>query len=201
MEDDAPAESLPYEDATDASDEELIPCRAPLAVALGGVVVRSAVVLVGGQPGAGKSTEVARLVCALGWRAVYLDAEMEAAEWRALFARVATSPRIERVRRMKADGWTGALQALRDLRPPLAVVDSLHRYADTDAQRLAFLKELRGLARGGMLIFVICQANADGEIAGVTALEHEARATAIVNKESVRGLKCRFGLETTAPRT
>jgi len=199
--DDVPAESLPYEDVSDETDEEILPCRAPLAVALGGIV-RSASVLVGGEPGAGKSTEVARLCCALGWRAIYLDAEMTGAEWRACFQRVAKSTRwIEQVRRMKADGWEGALRALHDLRPPLAVVDSLHRFAPTDAQRLDFLKGLRTVAERGALVLVIGQANAQGEIAGWTSFDHEVRAIAIVTKEAVRGIKCRWAPETTAPRT
>jgi len=198
---DPPAVALPYADAGD-EDEEKIPCSAPLALALGGVVVRKASVLIGGEPGAGKSTEAARLCCALGWRAIYLDAEMSGGEWRDTFAHAgATERQRERVRRMTAEDWQGALRCLEDLRPALAVVDSLHRFAPRDPERLDFLKGLRSVAARGSLVLVIAQANAKGEIAGWTAFEHEVRAVVIVTKEAVRGSKCRWAPESTAART
>src|SRR5262249_35340038 len=117
------------------------PFAGPLAEALGGIVLGKTI-LVGGGPGAGKSTVCAELAThmarELDGLAYWLDAEMTRPLVAAIFARTGSS--IDRIRRIprrpdpeegdtgRKIHWRDALRAV----PPDAVVvviDSIQRWA------------------------------------------------------------------------
>jgi len=176
---------------------------------LGGGLVRGGLVLIGGDPGIGKSTLVlqacARL-CAQGASVLYASGE-ESLEQVALRAR-----RLGGVKgdfRLLCDTSLDALAAAVDAsKPAVLVVDSVQTFATEDLPSAAgsvtqvreVAMRLMALAKhSGMAVFLVGHVTKDGSLAGPRVLEHLVDTVLTFEGERhqafrmLRAVKNRFG--------
>jgi DNA repair protein RadA/Sms len=191
----------------DAKDLERMPTGIEeLDRALGGGLVAGQVILLGGDPGIGKSTLLLQAVVSLSGSALYITGE-ESAEQVALRARrlaldaggvrLAAETQLERV--------LGALEAAR---PRVAVVDSIQTlWTETLQSAPGSVAQVRECAaqltrhakRSGMALFMIGHVTKEGAIAGPRVLEHIVDSVLYFEGDPhsafrlVRAVKNRFG--------
>ncbi len=178
---------------------ELLRLESPIAAALGGME-RAALVLVHGEPGAGKSTELARLANELqragGEAIVWLDAEMSPARYAAIFRRVGARATVPRV---PFGPWRAVLALPVVRAASVVIVDSLDAWAKRDAEEMR--EALRALALRGALVLALRHINADGRAVGPREHAHMCDAEAAVTPTHViGGPKCRWNLGRTVAR-
>ena len=172
-----------------------------ISQALGGVVLGRKV-LVGGAPGAGKSTLCAELASQIAnkldkW-GYWLDAEQNRDLVRELFPRTGSSSyNIRLVSKEKVNSkasWREALKAVpKDA--GVIVIDSLQRWARGYAEQTTLLESLAALEP---TVLVVSHFNKAGQFAGPIGNEYDVDATAIVRHKSVEVTKCRW---TPCPRS
>jgi predicted ATP-dependent serine protease len=185
----------------DAPPLDVRPFRGALAQVMGGGVVLGLRVLVSGKKGSGKSTVCAELGAAmaaeLGGLLYWLDAEQDRSLVGALFAR--TGSPADRVRWVGRDpnaprsiSWREAFAAVGP-DAAVVVVDSLQRWARSDAEQTALLEALKAIP---VTCLVISHANKRGEASGQSANQHDCDTTVTVRKLGKRTVllcdKCRW---------
>jgi DNA repair protein RadA/Sms len=150
---------------------------------LGGGVVGGSVVLVGGDPGIGKSTLLMQALAGLaarGARALYVTGE-ESASQIALRARRLESPGVADVIVQATTELEDVEAALERERPQVAVIDSIQTLRaaslESAAGSVGQLREVTArlvdlAKRSGVALFVIGHVTKDGAIAGPKLLEH-----------------------------
>jgi predicted ATP-dependent serine protease len=166
-----------------------------LSQALGGIVLGRKV-LVGGAPGAGKSTLCAELASQIANKldklGYWLDAEQNRDLVRELFPRTNSSfYNIRLVSKEKINSkasWRDALKAVpKDA--GIIVIDSLQRWARSYAEQTTLLESLATLEP---TVLVVSHFNKAGQFAGPIGNEYDVDATAIVRHKSVEITKCRW---------
>lgn len=166
-------------------------CDAPIASVLDGLE-RRACILVTGEPSAGKSTEIAALSTALGWRTAWLDAEMNKARVLELFCRVGATrahrARVERLGPPLVRTWQDAVARVREA-DRLVVVDSLHEWAPSEGARQELLTAALELSERALVIVVAHWAR-EGHAAGSLRADHRVAACVTVTRERVESTKC-----------
>ncbi|HMY17893.1 MAG TPA: hypothetical protein PKA58_16330 [Polyangium sp.] len=166
--------------------------RAPLAQALGGIV-HGYKILVGGIPGAGKSTLAAEIAAEMAadlkGLAFWLDAEQNTDVVRELFLRTNSSPdRVVRVSKTNGAGWREAFASVpKDA--AVMVVDSLQRWAPQYREQTALLEALNDIAPTAI---VISHFNKAGRFAGPVGNEYDVDATVIISEKRIDVTKCRW---------
>jgi DNA repair protein RadA/Sms len=176
----------------------------------GGGFVRGSVLLVGGDPGIGKSTLLIQAAAALaraGHRAVYISGEEAVAQVRL---------RAERLGLREAPVELAAETAIEDIiatlsegkTPRLIVVDSIQTmWTDTIDSAPGTVTQVRGSAqalirfakRTGAAIILVGHVTKDGQIAGPRVVEHMVDAVLSFEGEGshqfriLRAVKNRFG--------
>jgi len=176
---------------------------------LGGGLVAGAAILIGGDPGIGKSTLLLQIACRLAGErdALYVTGE-EAVEQIRL--------RADRLGLGDAPLGLAAATAVRDILgaldrpdgPKLAVIDSIQTmYVDTlesapgtvSQVRAAAAELIRVAKRRGIALFLVGHVTKDGAIAGPRVLEHMVDTVLYFEGERghpfriLRGVKNRFG--------
>ena len=185
------------------------PYAGEIAQVLGGIL-RGGLLLLAGDPGAGKSTLAAELATAVasarGGLAYWLDREQDDSLVKANFERVGQS--TARVRLISAlpktdpdyapITWEQALARV-PMEAPVLVLDSLQAWAHSDAQQRACLEAIDG--RGGISV-VINRSTKAGDVAGALALQYDGDATIVLSSSTIEVLKCRWlpGCPRTFPR-
>ncbi len=190
-----------------AKDLERIPTGvAELDRALGGGLVGGQVILLGGDPGIGKSTLLLQTVASLSHSVLYVTGE-ESADQVALRARrlalevggvrLAAETQLERV-----------LGALESARPRVAVIDSIQTvWSETLQSAPGSVAQVRECAaqlarhakRAGTALFMIGHVTKEGAIAGPRVLEHIVDTVLYFEGDPssafrlVRAVKNRFG--------
>src|SRR5476649_166225 len=176
----------------------------------GGGFVRGSVLLVGGDPGIGKSTLLIQVAAALaraGHRAVYISGEEAEAQVRL---------RAERLGLKDANVELAAETAVEDIvatlsdgkTPRLVVIDSIQTmWTDTVEAAPGTVTQVRGSAqslirfakRSGAAIILVGHVTKDGQIAGPRVVEHMVDAVFAFEGERgypfriLRATKNRFG--------
>src|SRR5258705_2296555 len=182
---------------------------------LGGGLVPGSLVLVGGEPGIGKSTLLLQAAAGLaridgGGTVLYATGEESPGEVRLRAARLGllSGPSGERVHVLAEHDVSRIVEAARAQRPGLVVVDSIQTATVDDldgaAGSVGQVREstlrLMDLAKGdGIAVILVGHVTKDGSIAGPKTLEH--LVDAVVNIEGqgsdalrvVRATKNRFG--------
>ncbi|MEM9071805.1 MAG: DNA repair protein RadA [Myxococcota bacterium] len=151
--------------------------------ALGGGPVRGGVVLLGGDPGIGKSTLLMQALAALqakGAEALYITGE-ESASQVALRARRIGGAGMDLVKILATTDLDDAETALSNDRPDVAVIDSIQTLRSTALSSapgtVSQLREVAGklidrAKRHRIALFLIGHVTKDGSIAGPKVLEH-----------------------------
>ena len=213
----APAGGFAKSTALGSVAEPDIPRRAigigELDRVLGGGLVEGSVVLVGGEPGIGKSTlllQAAAGIAASGATVLYATGEESAAQVRLRAARLGLleGPAREGIR-VVAEAEIGRIAEIaREERPALVVVDSIQTATvgelEGPAGSVGQVREsalrLMELAKGeGIAVVLVGHVTKDGSLAGPKTLEHLVDAVLALEGERyaslrlVRASKNRFG--------
>jgi DNA repair protein RadA/Sms len=174
--------------------------------ALGGGLVAAQVVLLGGDPGIGKSTLLLQTLASLSQAVLYVSGE-ESAEQVALRAR-RLGLDARGVRLIAETQLERVLAALEAARPRVAVVDSIQTVWSESLQSapgsVAQVRECaaqltRHAKRAGIALFLIGHVTKDGAIAGPRVLEHIVDTVLYFEGDPnssfrlVRAIKNRFG--------
>ena len=146
---------------------------------LGGGIVPGSLVLIGGQPGIGKSTLLLQVAMQLPAKILYVSGEESEEQ---------IKMRADRVGVFKSDCYiltetntTKVLQQAQELQPQLIIVDSIQTmntpHLDSAPGGIAQVREcagelLRFAKETNIPIFLIGHINKEGEIAGPKLLEH-----------------------------
>ncbi|MEQ8248431.1 MAG: DNA repair protein RadA [Alphaproteobacteria bacterium] len=176
-------------------------------VAGGGLVPGSAI-LVGGDPGIGKSTLLLQVVCALaGSGTVYISGEEAAEQVRLRANRLGLTG--DGVRLGTATNVRDVLTIFDEPQPPTAIVidsiqtmfvDTIDSAPGTVSQVRASAQELiKAAKRRGVILFLVGHVTKDGQIAGPRVLEHMVDTVLYFEGERshhfriLRAVKNRFG--------
>jgi DNA repair protein RadA/Sms len=174
--------------------------------ALGGGLVAGQVILLGGDPGIGKSTLLLQTLASLSQAVLYVSGE-ESAEQVALRAR-RLALEVAGVRLLAETQLERVIAALEAARPRVAVVDSiqtlwsetLHSAPGSVAQVRECAAQLtRHAKRAGIALFMIGHVTKEGAIAGPRVLEHIVDTVLYFEGDPnsafrlVRAVKNRFG--------
>ncbi len=201
----------PVEVATLAEDAH---SRIPLGVqefdrVLGGGIVPGSLVLIGGDPGIGKSTlllQVTAAVAATGKSVLYISGEESAHQLKLRASRLGISG--ERLFLLTETNIDEALVTGERLRPDLVVVDSIQTVFSPELPnapgtvvqlREATLRIMRWAKEGNVPVFIVGHVTKEGEIAGPRLLEHLVDVVLYLEGERfssyrlLRGVKNRFG--------
>jgi DNA repair protein RadA/Sms len=159
--------------------------RVPTGVAeldrvLGGGLVPASLVLVGGEPGVGKSTLLLTALASIsrGRRALLVTGEESAAQVKLRAERLGGAERVEILAETDLDS---VLATLESERPDVCVIDSVQTLHSTDvgsapgsvAQvREAAARLLRTAKESGVATILVGHVTKDGTVAGPRVLEH-----------------------------
>jgi DNA repair protein RadA/Sms len=176
---------------------------------LGGGIVAGSLVLLGGDPGIGKSTLALQLAARLGsadWPVLYCAGEESAVQVAMRAERLGCRlPSVAVLAETDLDAVTAAIEAAR---PPLAVVDSVQTLhspeaagsAGSPAQVREGVARLLAVAKEtGVPIVLVGHVTKEGAIAGPRTLEHMVDVVLYLEGERhgehrlLRGVKNRFG--------
>ena len=190
--------SLPYTCGLDALDR-----------ALGGGLVPGAAILVGGEPGIGKSTLLMQVAGAVAGReqtVLYVTGEESLPQIRAGAERLgALSPRFMALATSRLEDVLGALEAQS---PSLLVLDSVQTIASQAIEGLpGNVNQVRAVAtalleachRGSTTVMLVGHVTKDGVLAGPRLLEHAVDTVVALEGDRrgafrlLRVLKNRFG--------
>lgn len=205
-----PARPVPLRDVKAAGLSARATGFAALDAVLGKGLVPGGAVLLGGEPGIGKSTLLLQLAGAqanLGRRAVYLSGEESLAQLSARAERLGLdSPNLLA---LAGNDLDDALSLLDETPPPdLLVVDSVQTFISPRAEGgPGYVAQVRSVAaeliervkRTGATLFLVGHVTKDGQIAGPKLLEHMVDTVLYLEGDRqhlarlLRVLKNRFG--------
>ena len=194
--------------ATDISDRFPLPL-AELNRVLGGGVVAGSLVLIGGDPGIGKSTlllQVSAQVAQAGGKVAYVSGEETLSQIRLRAERLGVTG--ERLYLLAETDIDIILSHLEQLAPSLVVIDSIQAVylpeLDTAAGSITQVREctlrlMHWAKPNAVPVFVAGHVTKDGAIAGPRVLEHIVDVVLYLEGEPfsayrvLRGVKNRFG--------
>jgi DNA repair protein RadA/Sms len=173
------SKAVPIQKIHSGKTHRLVTPDGELNRVLGGGVVPGSLVLIGGQPGIGKSTLMLQVALQLNARVLYVSGEESEEQIKM------------RADRLSADGsdcfvltetnTSKILQQAQEIQPQLMVVDSIQTmstpFLDSAPGGIAQVREcaaelLRFAKETNIPIFLIGHINKDGDIAGPKLLEH-----------------------------
>jgi len=204
-----PAEPLPLSLVSSERTERLRTGWAELDRLLGGGLVNGSVILLGGDPGIGKSTlllQICRRLAEGGTKVLYLSGEESPHQIKIRAERLGLSH--ERLWVLAEPNLDRATEGLLSLDPQLLVVDSIQSlYTEAHPSVPGSVGQLRettamltSLAKGrGMTVVLVGHVTKEGTIAGPKVLEHMVDAVLYLEGDRghafriLRAVKNRFG--------
>lgn len=176
---------------------------------LGGGVVKGSAILIGGDPGIGKSTLLLQTLCSLAKKdlnALYISGEESANQVRIRAQRLQLEK--SKLKLASATCISDIIKALIKEQPQVVVIDSIQTIfnpnisaaAGTVSQVRNCGNELINIAKTkNIIIFIVSHVNKDGQIAGPKVLEHMVDTVLYFEGDKeyqfriLRSIKNRFG--------
>jgi DNA repair protein RadA/Sms len=175
---------------------------------LGGGLVPGSLILLGGEPGIGKSTLVAQIAAALGQNdeIIYVSGEESASQIKSRLIRLAI--KSEKIKFLNETSAEKILATVRQLKPALVIIDSIQTiYSSAIPGEPGSLSQIRGSAvnflelakQEDVVIILIGHITKDGSLAGPKTLEHIVDTVLYLEAETthdyrlLRATKNRFG--------
>jgi DNA repair protein RadA/Sms len=175
---------------------------------LGGGLVPGGVILIGGDPGIGKSTLTLQVVDAIAQtrRALYVTGEESAAQVASRARRLALD--LERIEVLPETGLEAIFSHIGNVRPDVVVIDSIQTlYSEAFNSAPGSVVQVRECAAelvryakaNGVAIIIVGHVTKEGSIAGPRVLEHLVDTVVYFEGEAgsniriIRALKNRFG--------
>ncbi|HHU13045.1 MAG TPA: DNA repair protein RadA [Clostridiaceae bacterium] len=177
-----------------------------LDTVLGGGFVRGSLILLGGEPGVGKSTLVLQVLGGLGESSLYVSGEESPAQIRLRADRLGI--RADDINLLAATDLSRILDAVRERKPALVVIDSIQTLYDpaqssapgSVTQIREVTAQLLQLAKSTQsAVLLVGHVTKDGQLAGPRILEHMVDTVLYFEGEAngpyriIRAHKNRFG--------
>jgi DNA repair protein RadA/Sms len=179
----APADAIPFSDIS----HEAVPRRstgiAEIDQVLGGGIVPGSLILLGGEPGIGKSTLLGQLACAISQdknQVIYCSGEESAQQVKMRFDRL-SKKQNDTLLFVGETNCEKVCAALRQHKPALAIVDSIQTIASCDVPseagsiaqvRACTVKLLEVAKQEHIPIIITGHVTKEGGVAGPKTLEH-----------------------------
>ncbi|MBQ9914778.1 MAG: DNA repair protein RadA, partial [Clostridia bacterium] len=175
---------------------------------LGGGVVRGSLVLVGGDPGIGKSTLLLQLAAQLDQKATLFYVSGEESEKQLKMRSDRLNKEDPSFMVLSETDITSVMSALEDIRPDVLIIDSIQTMYHPDISsapgsvsqvREATLSLMRYAKENATAVFIVGHVTKDGAIAGPKVLEHMVDCVLYFEGERnhsyriLRAVKNRFG--------
>jgi len=175
---------------------------------LGGGVLPGSLILLGGEPGIGKSTIVAQIADAIGrnGQVIYSSGEESAGQIKVRFDRLGI--KAANIKFLSETNAEKIIATIKELKPDLVIIDSIQTiYSSGIAGESGSLNQIRGSAvnfleaakTNNIAIILIGHITKDGSLAGPKALEHIVDTVLYLETETnhgyrvLRATKNRFG--------
>jgi len=176
---------------------------------LGGGIVSQSVILIGGEPGVGKSTlllEVSALLSALGKKVLYYSGEESALQIKLRAERL--SIRSENIYLFTIGTLEDLKSHVREIKPDFLIIDSIqtitsrktaHMGGSVSSLRTMTAEIIEMAKKSGLTVFIIGHITKEGQLAGPKTLEHMVDAVLYFQGEMqtdirlLRAEKNRFG--------
>ncbi len=178
-----------------------------LDTVLGGGLVPGSVILIGGEPGIGKSTLMLQTALNLPFKTLYVSGEESAAQIKMRASRIKTSfPK--QLRLLIETDTDKILQAALKENPEVLIIDSIQtvhfKHIDSAPGTLIQIREsaaafINYAKKSGAIVFIVGHINKEGAIAGPKILEHMVdtvlyfEGDRYLHYRILRALKNRFG--------
>jgi len=173
---------------------------------LGGGIVRGSVLLLGGQPGIGKSTLIWQVVNSTDMKVAYIAAEESPEQIKIRSSRIGKEN--NNVYLISSPEINSAMMAIKKISPELVVVDSVQTIYDSSYPSIAgsiiqvkqcAMKIMNFAKRSNIAFIIIGHVTKEGEVAGPKTLEHLVdgvfylEGVADIPERFLRSQKNRFG--------
>ncbi len=175
---------------------------------LGGGLVHGSIILLGGEPGIGKSTLVLQVAgkMSLSHNVLYITAEESLEQVKVRWTRL--NQRKSNLKVFAENNLSIIIQEIRDTKPTIAIIDSIQAINNSDlesstgsvSQVRSCSSELQKFAKdNNIALLIIGHVTKDGALAGPKTLEHlvdvvlNFEGDHIASHRLLRGIKNRFG--------
>ncbi len=200
---------LPIEEIPTEEGKRLTTGLAEIDRVLGGGVVGGSAVLIGGEPGIGKSTLMLQMMHNLaqnGTKVLYVSGEESASQIKMRGQRVGAASKNLLV--LVEVSLEKILEQIKNISPAIVVIDSIQTLYSSDLMsapgsvgqvREASSRLILFAKKFGIPVFLVGHVTKDGSIAGPKVLEHMVDTVLYFEGDSghayriVRGIKNRFG--------
>ncbi|MFA6307184.1 MAG: DNA repair protein RadA [Patescibacteria group bacterium] len=194
-----PAEVIDLEKLSDQPENQRLKTAIEeLDRVLGGGVMRGSLILLGGEPGVGKSTLVAQTAGALSrnGQVIYASGEESAGQIKARFDRLGV--RAENIKFLNETNAEKIIATIKKLKPALVIIDSIQTiYSSSILGEAGNINQIRGSAvnfleaakTDNIAIILIGHITKDGSLAGPKSLEHIVDTVLYLETETNRGYR------------
>jgi DNA repair protein RadA/Sms len=175
---------------------------------LGGGIMRGSLILLGGEPGIGKSTLVAQIATAISQNGevIYVSGEESGSQIKSRFDRL--NIKTDKIKFLSETNAEKISATINQLKPSLAIIDSIQTISSSEvAGEAGGVNQIRGSAvnfltaakKTGTAIILVGHITKDGSLAGPKTLEHIVDSVLYIETETnhdyriLRATKNRFG--------